>query len=977
MTAERTRRKGRPPGKGRSGASFLADPEGDPELGPNIRARFDLPAREARLMPPPGSLHTELLAALERTGLGRLYSHQAEGLKLLAEGRDLLLCTPTASGKSLVYQIYALDAWLKDPAARSLFVYPFKALAQDQRGKMNALAESLGFPEFRAEIYDGDTPDSMRKKLANKPPPVLLTNPDMLHLAFLGYAENWREYFRGLRLLVLDEAHVYRGIFGAHVHHLLWRLGRLTGAQPDGPRWVATSATLSNGGGFFKTLTGREASVIDETGAPQPERRLFLLSGSGSPYTLACELMDRLLREEARTLAFTKARKVTELVYSWLCARDRAYRKTVSSYRAGFLPSERRRIEQGFFEGSLQGVVSTSAMEVGIDVGGLDACILVGYPGSLISLFQRMGRVGRRGREADVFLVAMPDALDQYFVQHPERLLGRPVEEIVLDPDNPILLRSHLLCAAREEPLLDSEAGETALRRSAVETLDRSGDLVLDAEGVRWHSLRRRPHRDMSLRGLGEGYRIVDGAGKAIGTIDPYRVYRECHEGAVYLHQGQSYEVRSLSEKDRKVVVEAVSADYYTEVRSEKETEILEISSRRTAGPYELLLGRVRVTERVTGYAKRRIFGGETMGEYPLQAPPQSFETEGFWVALPAGLAGLLASRGLHVMGGIHAFEHALIGIFPLAALADRWDLGGISFPHHPQVGGPAVFIYDGYPGGIGLSAKGYERFETLLEHTSRLVRDCPCETGCPGCIQSPKCGNGNRPLDKAATVLLMDVLEGRVEAGHAAQDVPTPAQPAEEAPPLPRERPGRLVFDLETQRLAADVGGWHRIRDMRLSLACAWDLDRDSWRTYFEEEAEDLIGDLLAADLVIGFNVIRFDLEVLRPYTPKDLGAIRVLDLLDILKGRLGFRVSLASLAESNFSEGKEADGVDAVRFFREGRFDLLESYCRKDVELTGRLYKRGLEEGYVLLRDKGGTLLRVNVNRWEPVSSRPGRSR
>lgn len=965
MAAERRRKKGAIPASARSGVSFLADPEGDPELGPNIRARFDLPESAGETAPLPAHLHTDLRDALEGSGLGSLYAHQVEGLEHLASGRDLLLCTPTASGKSLVYQLHALDGWLKDPGARSLFVYPYKALAQDQCGKLNALAQSLGFPGFRAEIYDGDTPSHRRRKLAQDPPPVLMTNPDMLHLAFLAFAENWRAYFRSLRLLVLDEAHVYRGIFGAQVHHLLWRLGRHLGAAP----WVATSATLSNGGAFFKTLTGRDAAVVERSGAPQPARRLFLMTASGSPYTLACVLMDRLLKEGARTLTFTKARKVTELVYSWLCARDRSYRKTVSSYRAGFLPSERRRIEEGFFEGTLKGVVSTSAMEVGIDVGGLDACVLVGYPGSLISLFQRMGRVGRRGREADIFLVAMPDALDQYFVQHPDRLLGRPVEEIVLDPDNPVIIQPHLLCAAREEPLLDEEVGGATPRRAALEALDRTGDLMLDAEGVRWHSLSRNPHRGVNLRSLGEGYRIVDGSGKAVGSVDGHRVHRECHEGAVYLHQGQTYEVVSLSEKDRRVVVAAVSADYYTEVRSEKETEILEVSARRPVGPSELLLGRVRVTERVRSFVKRRIFGGEALGEYPLEAPPLVFETQGFWVALPPGLADLLAGRGLHVMGGIHAFEHALIGIFPLSALADRWDLGGISTPHHPQVRGPAVFVYDGYPGGVGLSAKGYDRFETLLQDTARLVRDCPCEVGCPGCIHSPKCGNGNRPLDKAAAILLMDVLEGRVAvtptppAAPVSLPVPGVAEPAP-----PRERPGRLVFDLETQRLASEVGGWHRIRDMRVSLAVTWDLDRDSWRTYFEEEVEDLVRALLDADLVVGFNVLRFDYEVLRAYTSKDLGAIRTLDLLDVLRGRLGFRVSLASLAESNFSEGKEADGVEAVRFFREGRFDLLESYCRKDVELTGRLYRKGLEEGSLLLRNRGGHLLRVRVNRWEP---------
>jgi DEAD/DEAH box helicase domain-containing protein len=953
--------------RSKSTFDFLAAPDRDPDIGPNVKARFDLPAQSARTAPLAGFLHERLRAALEREGLDRLYEHQAEGLLHLAAGRDLLISTPTASGKSFVYQLFALDRWLRDPSRRALFVYPYKALAQDQCGKLNDLAARLGFSDFKAEIYDGDTPASARRRIQKEPPPVVMTNPDMLHLALMAFQENWTAFFGRLSLVVLDEAHVYRGIFGAHVHHLLWRLGRVLAKAETAPLWVATSATLSEGGAFFKTLTGREAAVITESGAPRPARHLYLLAAEGSPYTLAVELMDRLLREEARTLCFTKARRSTELVYSWLCQRDHAYRKLVSSYRAGFLPSDRRRIEQAFFDGSLMGVVSTSAMEVGIDVGGLDACILVGYPGSLISLYQRMGRVGRGDKVAHVFLIALPDALDQYFVNHPETLLSRPLEQVILDPENARILSSHLLCAAREEPLEDGEVPAEGPPRKALEALDRAGELVLDADGTRWHTLRRRPHREVNLRTMGEGFTIVLASGKAVGSVDGHRVHRECHEGAVYLHQGQTYEVVSVSPKDRKVVVRPAATDYFTEVRSEKETEILEVSESRAVGPFVLHLGRLKVTELIKSYVKKRMSGGEVLAEIPLEAPPMIFETEGFWLSLPPALVNDLGEAGLHLMGGIHGFEHALIGIFPLAALSDRWDLGGISYPHHPQVGGPAVFVYDGYPGGVGLCRKGYEIFERLLEATGRVVRDCPCEEGCPGCIQSPKCGNGNRPLDKAAVIRIADVLEGKVALAG-----PAPAAPrleAEKAPARTRRRPapGRLVFDLETQRLAAEVGGWGNVRELKLSLAVTWDLDKDAWRTYFEEEAEELVDDLLAAPLVIGFNARRFDLEVLRPYTPKDLHAVRMLDMLDVLKSRLGFRLSLNSLVEANFGEGKLADGVQAVTWYREGRFDLIETYCKKDVELTGRLYQKGLEEGFLLFRNKAGDLLRVNVNRWE----------
>ncbi len=945
---------------------FLESPAKDPDLGPNVVAQFDLPPSPARRRELPEHLHPDLARALRAVGLGELYEHQVAGLEALARGEDLLVSTPTASGKSLIYQLHAADRWMKDPSSKALFMYPYKALAQDQCGKLNEIAARLGLEGFSAQIYDGDTPAAARRKIQKDPPAVLMTNPDMLHLAFLAFPENWEAWLRKLAVVALDEAHVYRGIFGAHVHHVLWRLGRQLEKLGASPAWIATSATLSNGGTFFETLVGKAATVLEESGAPRTGRRLFLLNASGSPYTLACDLMDRLLQEDARTLTFTKARRATELVYSWLVQRDPAYRHAVSSYRAGFLPSERRRIEQAFFDGTLKGVVSTSAMEVGIDVGGLDACVLVGYPGSLISLHQRMGRVGRSGKEAAIFLIALPDALDQYFVQHPDRLLTRPLEEMVLDPDNSRILTSHVLCAAREEPIADDEFEPGSARRTALEALDRSGDLVLDAAGTRWHALRRNPHREINLRTMGEGFTIVNAAGKAVGNVDGHRVYRECHEGAIYLHQGQTYEVVALSEKDRKVTVHPVSADYFTEVRSSKETEVLETLMQRDLGPLPLFFGRLKVTEVFTGYAKKRLQGGDIIAEYPLEAPPQTFETEGFWFAIPPGVAPEVASRGLHLMGGIHALEHALIGIFPLTALSDRWDLGGISYTLHPQVRGPAVFVYDGYPGGVGLSRKGYERFESLLETTARQVRDCPCESGCPGCIQSPKCGNGNKPLDKVAAGLLLDVLEGKLAVG-AVPDVtlPVSARP-DPKPAQTRPKPGRLVFDLETQRLAAEVGGWGNIRDLRLALAVTWDLDKDVWRTYFEEEVQDLLADLLAAPLVIGFNHRRFDLEVLRPYTPLDLKAVKCLDMLDVLKSRLGFRLSLASLAEANFGEAKLADGVQSVQWFREGRFDLIETYCKKDVELTGRLYQRGLDEGHLLFRSKTGELLRIQVNGW-----------
>ncbi len=928
-----------------------------------IKASFDLDPIPRQDSPLPGFLHCSLRESLISSGLEKLYSHQCEALCGLNAGRNLLVSTPTASGKSLIYQLYALDCFLKDEKSRFLFLYPYKALAQDQHQKFTELMASLGFPDFRAEIYDGDTPPHKRKKIQQDPPRVIMTNPDMLHLGFLSYRENWHELFSNLRLVVVDEAHVYRGIFGAHVHHLFWRLKRAAAENGLLPQWIGTSATIGEGRRFFEKLIGEECGQITESGAPRPKRRLFVLCPPGSPYTLACYLMETLLEEKARTVTFTKARRITELVYNWLIQRNRKYKKLVSSYRAGFLPSERRQIERYFFEGSLLGVVSTSAMEAGIDVGGLDACILVGFPGSLVSLYQRMGRVGRGDTPADIFLITMPDALDQYYLTHPQELLTRKVEEPVLDTLNANIAESHLLCAAKELPLVDEEFTLQHSYRPALDALDKKGRLVLDAEGVRWYTLSRNPHREVNLRSLGESYAIIDERKKMIGTIDGVRVYRECHEGAIYLHQGQSYESVEISPKDRKVFVRQVTSDHYTEVRSEKETEILEVFEEKVFPSFKLCFGRVKVTEKITGFVKKKLFSNETIGEYPVEAPPSIFETEGLWIIFPSQIVDELSGRKLHPMGSLHAVEHAVIAVFPLLALADRWDLGGISYLLYPNFGTPAIFLYDGYPGGIGLARKGFAEMSVLLEKTKELVSSCECESGCPSCIQSPKCGNGNRPLDKEGAVLALDFLLNEKTAAKLPKIFIPKSIVSAEKKNIPRKR---VVFDVETKMLAEEVGGWGNISKMGLAIAVVRDIDNDDWLSFTENDVKDLIDILFSAELVIGFNTLRFDYEVLRGYTKKDFSKVRSLDLLDVLYRRNGFRTSLQHLAAANFNEGKSADGLQSVKWFREGRLDLVEKYCRKDVVLTEKLYLKGLQDGFVLLPRKTGEIVRINVLNW-----------
>jgi DEAD/DEAH box helicase domain-containing protein len=513
-----------------------------------------------------------------------------------------------------------------------------------------------------------------------------------------------------------------------------------------------------------------------------------------------------------------------------------------------------------------------------------------------------------------------------------------------------------------------------------------------------------------------------------MGTIDGKRVYYECHPGAVYLHGGRSYRIADLDLERRKVLAEPADVDFYTVVLGEKETEILERLEGRRIGCFDVGLGRLKVTVRIREYQKKRLFDGEPLSVHPLEVPPLIFETIGLWIELPPGLPAAFASRGLHFMGGIHAAEHAIIGLFPLLAIADRDDVGGISYTGHPQTGGPAIFVYDSLPGGAGLAEQGYADLESLLQRTLELILSCPCDDGCPGCIQSPKCGNGNKPLDKDAALLTLRTLRGEVSLESLAVEpraeaVPgtlppflppaadrgrkrhgivrggnlspelarrfrdrvsaegpggEPATPASAAPaaasvPLVRSSgseasaktgPGHtLVLDLETQRSAEEVGGWSNTARMGLALAVVYDATRDCYRTYFETDAPRLLLDLVMAERVVGFNIDRFDLQVLSAYTEWDLSRIRTLDMLSEIHRRLGFRLSLAHLAEVNLGESKAGDGMQSLAWWKEGRIDLIEQYCKKDVELTRRLYELGREQGYLLYRDHAERVVRVPV--------------
>lgn len=942
-----------------------------------------MPAREARYADPDPPLPGPLRQSLQGAGIQRLYTHQVQALGHARSGRDVLIVTGTASGKSLAYQLPVLERLLQDPEARALFLFPTKALEQDQLQSLQRLIPwGSG---IRAEILDGDTPAQRRAQLKEAPPHILLSNPDLLHLSLLPHHAAWKPFWERLRFVVLDELHAYKGIFGSHIAHVLRRLHRVTAFYGRRPQFVACSATISNPAEFARALVARDFAPVEEDGSPARGKRFVFVNPVGSPYGEATDLLLHCIQAGFKTIAFAKARKIAELVTLWAHEKAPELRGRIRAYRAGYRPEERRAIEQGLVHDRLQGVVSTSALELGIDVGGLDACLLVGYPGSIASTWQRGGRVGRAGQEALIILIALPDALDQYFMRHPGDFFARTPEAAVIDPGNRRILSDHLVAAAAELPLSAADQalyGSDLPERIADLTAERR--LVQSADGHEWYARRKNPAREISIRSIGEAFAILDPGGKTVGSVDGVRALHECHPGAVYLHQGRQFEVTALDPANRRVRARPVEVDYYTQTTGEKETEILHCQEFREVQGTLARLGRLKVTERITGFEKRRIFGQDRIGSYPLDLPPTTFETQGLWLEIPEPLRDHVkhaAPGGLHFMGGIHALEHAMIGLFPLFALCDRSDVGGISYSFHPQVGRPAIFIYDGYPEGIGLAERCYRVLEEVMGHTLRLLQECACEAGCPSCIHSPKCGSGNKPLDKAAALLTLQGLLGLMEIPPIPEARPHPGTAwlagGRSVLPIPPPPPGSspaesrriLVLDLETQRSAEEVGGWEQSERMGLAVAVTAELTTGKTRVYTESQVDALLADLLGAACVIGFNLRRFDFAVLRGYRDLDYAALPALDILEEVQASLGFRLSLSHLAQETLGAPKLADGLQSLAWFKAGELEKVIEYCKADVDLTRRLFEFGWRHGYLLYRDYQGRAARLPVRFREKI--------
>ena len=860
-------------------------------------------ARAPRTAPVPGDLHPRLLDALAHRGVDELYAHQAAAVAL-PRSRPFVVTTGTASGKSLAFQLPAIDALLREPRARALFLYPTKALAQDQARSLASFG--LG-RELRVAIYDGDTPREARKDVRTRAN-VVLTNPDMLHVGILPRPDLWAEFLAHLRVVVVDEAHVYRGVFGSHVSNVLRRLRRLTERQATtraatiaagpgassaaratmareqpirGPRFMLATATIANPVEHVEALTGLEdVALIDDDGSPGSARQIAMwnpplfdedddahavaarVRGGGPPadpqpdvaagsdpeppasnpdvelldaaeliagrvrksaLTEAGELLADLAEQGTRTICFIRSRKgvevVADIAKDLLEERGRLdLARAVIPYRAGYTTGQRHELEQRLVAGEVRVVVTTTALELGIDIGALDACVVVTFPGTVASLRQMWGRAGRRGRGLAVY-VAGEDALDQYFCRHPDEFLDRPVEAAILRHENESIHLPHLLCAAYEAPLDERDAPALGPRwRTHAEELVRRGDLrerggvfrPVDGHGF--------PAGDVGLRSA-TTHRvvIVDGTtGEEIGHVEQDKAPSTVHEGAVYLHQGRQYEVQGLDLESGYAVVEPFHGTWWTEPKRDVEVLFDRLLDRREVrtrgGPLRVSYGRVTVTDTVLGYQRRKRKTGEVIDLRTVDLPSISFTTEAVWyepghlihggvevaaamrelyadgdlaaavaarleagdgdLATPGGPSGVapsvpggaahVAPIGLepfpteHVLGALHAAEHAQIAVLPLRAMCDRWDVGGLSTNLHPQTNGPAVIVYEGHVGGVGIARQAFREFEAWAGDAERLLAECPCESGCPSCVQSPKCGNLNEPLHKAAALELL-----------------------------------------------------------------------------------------------------------------------------------------------------------------------------------------------------------------------------
>jgi DEAD/DEAH box helicase domain-containing protein len=744
-----------------------------------------MPVRDSRTLPWPAWVSPELLARLEAQGVTAPWRHQVEAAQLARDGSHVVVATGTASGKSLAYQVPALTRLAEDPRACVLYLAPTKALARDQLTSVAELAD----PSVRPAAYDGDTPMEEREWV-RRHSRWIVTNPDMLHRGVLPAHQKWSSTLRRLAYVVVDECHAYRGVFGSHVGHVLRRLRRICRRYGAEPVFLLASATVAEPAAAATRLVGAPVVAVTEDGSPRPgatfalwEPPLTERTGEhGAPLRRsaaadAATLLADLVERGARTLAFVRSRRSAESVAEQArhVLRDRGradLARRVDSYRGGYLPEERRELERALSAGELLGVATTNALELGIDIAGLDAVVLAGYPGTLASLWQQAGRAGRAQRESLVVFVARDDPLDHYLAHHPRAVFGRPVEATVTDPSNPYVLGPQLCCAAAELPLVPDDLADFggAAAEARVEELVAEGALRRRPTGWYWAG-RGRPDVDIRGSGLAPVTIIEGDTGRLLGTVDGDAAHATVHTGAVYVHRGETYVVDEFDVDEAVAVVHPESPEWTTVARDVTDLAIVATDRSRSLGTVTAHTGVVDVTNQVVAYQRRRLGTGEVLAEFPLDLPARQLRTRAVWLTLDERAVGRAEVDDAELPGSLHAAEHAAIGILPLLATCDRWDLGGVSTALHPDTGAATIVVYDGHPGGAGFAERGFAVLRRWLQATRATVASCECESGCPSCVQSPKCGNGNEPLDKAGAVRVLDVVLDELATAEGAPD--------------------------------------------------------------------------------------------------------------------------------------------------------------------------------------------------------------
>jgi DEAD/DEAH box helicase domain-containing protein len=719
--------------------------------------------------------------ALDQIGIKQLYSHQADAIMQTRSGKDIVLVTSTASGKSLSYMLPIFEMVIADPKATALYVAPLNALVNDQFKSFLKLRDEMGIDAYISK-YVGTMSEDEKREVRYGNSQIILTNPEMIHLSFLPWNRIWKRFLSNLKFIVVDESHYYRGVVGSNMANLLRRLNRVCTYYGASPQYICCSATIGNPGEHTGALIGRNVTVIDEDGSGRGPQKFvfwnppFYVNDQGfnvrrSTFGESLSLFNIFVQYGLQTIAFIRARQAAERMYvaARNGLREKGLADKISSYRAGYFGKEREEIEERLSDGSLRGVISTNALELGIDIGGLDACIIDGYPGTIMSTRQMAGRAGRGKGESIVALVASSNALDQYYMRYPKEFFERNCEEAVLNVSNTYIQAGHVLCAAKEIPITGADEKYFGSGLAMIIELLESEGLLTGGDSK--SAVDPNPHGQVSIRGIDrDAYSIFSlNGGKRIPIekdIEKALAFKEAFEGAIYLHMGTPYHVNKIDHEKKEIHVEETKAEYYTKALVNSEIFVKEKYTEKTlpsCKDAKVGLGAVEVVEQVTGYKKFRYFSEIVLGEYSLEMPRFSLETVALWVELTDRFTDLVEKHNCDFAGGIHAIEHAMISMYPLRLLADRNDVGGVSTPSHNELdGNSGIFVYDGHRGGVGYAEKGYEIISDILEVTLKAIEGCPCYDGCPSCIQSPKCGNHNKPLDKHAAILILYELLGK-----------------------------------------------------------------------------------------------------------------------------------------------------------------------------------------------------------------------